>query len=83
MALDDSVVDEPQPELNLLVFTFGNLFCKNLCLFLVFFSQAKIFQKNEIKIFKNSKIKESDFEGFQLPEVSVKKCKKLYWDKKL
>jgi hypothetical protein len=31
----------------------------------------------KLKIFKFEK-KESDFEGFQLPEVSVKKCKKLY-----
>jgi hypothetical protein len=32
----------------------------------------------KLKIKKKLKIKESDFEGFQLPEMSVKKCIKLY-----
>jgi coproporphyrinogen III oxidase-like Fe-S oxidoreductase len=76
----DSVLDEPQPELNLLVHL-GNPFCKNLCFFCFFFSlTSEIFPENEMKNFLIRK-KGSDFEGFQLPEVSVKKCKKLYiWD---
>jgi hypothetical protein len=47
----DSVMDEPQPELNLLVHL-GNPFCKNLCFFCFcfFFSLANFCQKMKFKI---------------------------------